>query len=85
MSHYYYFKMLYGLDDSQKDTLVLNRIRTGWKGMVESPWQTTWEGLAIGSKIHYYGIVPGYILPTYVFTVPFYPRTASSSSSTKTR
>lgn len=69
MAHYYYFKMLYALDRTNCDQIVLDCIRRGWQGMIESPWQTTWEGLGSGSKVHCYGIVPGYILSTYVLGV----------------
>lgn len=69
MAHYYYFKMLYALDQERYDQIVLDRIRGGWKGMIESPWQTTWEGLDGGSKVHCYGIVPGYFLSAHVLGV----------------
>ncbi len=69
MANYYYFKLLYGLDRTNCDQIVLDRIRRGWKGMIESPWQTTWESMGGGSKVHCYGIVPGYILSAYVLGV----------------
>jgi len=69
MANYYYFKLLYTLDQEHCDQIVLERIRHGWKGMIESPWQTTWESMGGGSKVHCYGIVPGYILSTYVLGV----------------
>jgi hypothetical protein len=70
MANYYYFKILYSLDADRYDQMVLDRIRIGWKGMVESPWQTTWEMTGgEGSKMHCYGIVPGCILSTYVLGV----------------
>jgi hypothetical protein len=70
MANYYYFKILYGLDEQRCDQIVLDRIRRGWKEMVESPWQTTWEMTGgEGSKMHCYGIVPGCILSTYVLGV----------------
>jgi alpha-L-rhamnosidase len=65
----YFWKLLYSLDEPKYDELVLDRIRTGWKGMIESPWQTTWEKVKGGSKVHCYGIVPGYTLSTWVLGV----------------
>ncbi len=69
MANYYYFKILYRLDQEPDDQIVLDRIRHGWKAMVESPWQTTWESQGGGSKVHCYGIVPGYFLSAYVLGV----------------
>ncbi len=69
MANYYYFKILYGLDQPRCDQIVLDRIRHGWQSMLESPWQTTWESMGGGSKVHCYGIVPGYILSAYVLGV----------------
>ena len=69
MANYYYFKLLYTLDQERYDQIVLDRIRHGWQAMVDSPWQTSWESIGGGSKVHCYGIVPGYILSTYVLGV----------------
>ena len=70
MANHYYFKLLYSLDESRYDQIVLDRIRGGWKKMIDSPWQTTWEGTTGGgSKMHCYGIVPAYTLSTYVLGV----------------
>jgi len=69
MANYYYFKILYTLDQERCDQVVLDRIRHGWQAMVDSPWQTSWESVGGGSKVHCYGIVPGYILSTYVLGV----------------
>ena len=69
MANYYFFKILYGLDQARCDQIVLDRIRHGWQGMIDSPWQTTWESMGGGSKVHCYGIVPGYILSAYVLGV----------------
>jgi hypothetical protein len=68
MSHYYLFHALYAMGEPQQDQLVLERMRTGWKPQVESPWQTTWEDLPDkgGSKAHMYGMVPGYFLTAHV-------------------
>ena len=68
MSHYYLFHALYAMGEPQQDQLVLERMRTGWKPQVESPWQTTWEDLPDkgGSKAHMYGMVPGYFLAAHV-------------------
>lgn len=69
MAQHFYFKLLYSLDDERYDVAVLDRIRKGWRGMAESPNQTTWEFTSGGSQMHCYGIVPGYTLSTYVLGV----------------
>jgi hypothetical protein len=68
MSHYYLFRMLYEMEEEQHETEALHLMRTGWKNQVDSEWQTTWEGLenSGGSKVHIYGIHPGYFLTAYV-------------------
>ncbi len=71
MSHYYLFFALYALKEEQHDARVLDLIRSGWMAQVKSPWQTAWEDLSetAGSKVHIYGIVPGYFLSSYVLGV----------------
>lgn len=73
MANHYFFNLLASLDRPEYDQIILSRIRKGWQGMVESPWQTTWEmtgsGKGGGSHCHCYGIVPGYTLSTYVLGV----------------
>ena len=71
MSHYYLFHALYALQEEQQDALILAFIRSGWKKQVESPWQTTWEDISDegGSKIHGYGMIPGFFLSAYVLGV----------------
>ncbi len=68
MSHYYLFQMLYAMGEAERDAAVLQLMRTGWKNQVESEWQTAWEDLeeTKGSKVHIYGMVPGYFLTAYV-------------------
>jgi alpha-L-rhamnosidase len=68
MSHYYLFHMLYAMEEKQQDEAVVGLMRTGWKNQVESEWQTTWEGLEKGggSKVHIYGMHPGYFLTAFV-------------------
>jgi hypothetical protein len=66
MSHYYLFDALYKMQKPEFDGEVLSRIRDGWKLQIESPWQTTWEGLQGGSKAHIYGMAPGFFLTAYV-------------------
>jgi hypothetical protein len=68
MSHYYLFQILYSMGDKQQDEAVLTLMRTGWKNQVDSEWQTTWEELENGggSKIHIYGMHPGYFLTAFV-------------------
>jgi alpha-L-rhamnosidase len=68
MSHYYFFCALYEMQTPEYDSAVLQQMRTAWKSQVASPWQTSWEDLEDhgGSKIHTYGMVPGYFLTAYV-------------------
>ena len=68
MSHYYLFRMLYEMEEEQQEAEVLQLMRLGWKMQVDSEWQTTWEELeeSGGSKIHIYGMHPGYFLTAYV-------------------
>jgi alpha-L-rhamnosidase len=68
MSHYYLFQMLYGMEDKTQDEMVLQRMRSQWKNQVDSEWQTSWEELENGggSKVHIYGLHPGYFLTAFV-------------------
>jgi alpha-L-rhamnosidase len=68
MSHYYLFRMMYEMEEEQQDAEVLKLMRAGWKNQVESEWQTAWEDLRknSGSKVHVYGMHPGYFLTAYV-------------------
>jgi alpha-L-rhamnosidase len=68
MSHYYLFHALYRMQTEAQDQEVVARIKTGWKDQVASPWQTAWEDLSHtgGSKVHMYGIVPGYFLTAFI-------------------
>jgi hypothetical protein len=68
MSHYYLFDALYRMQEEDRDKEAIERIRAGWKKQVDSQWQTAWEDLSEtgGSKVHMYGIVPGYFLTSYV-------------------
>ena len=67
MSYYYLFQMLYSMGE-QEERDVLSLMKTGWHNQVESEWQTTWEGLkqSGGSKVHIYGMHPGYFLTAFV-------------------
>jgi alpha-L-rhamnosidase len=67
MSYYYLFRMLYTMEEQQERD-VLSLMKTGWKNQVDSEWQTTWEELEKGggSKVHIYGIHPGYFLTAFV-------------------
>lgn len=67
MSFYYLFRMLYAMEEREERD-VLSLIKAGWQNQVDSEWQTTWEGLEDGggSKIHMYGMHPGYFLTAYV-------------------
>ncbi|MDE3201553.1 MAG: hypothetical protein KGN79_11605 [Acidobacteriota bacterium] len=70
MSHYYLFAALYGMNAHDQDEEVLRRMRIGWKGQADSPWQTTWEDLdGNGSKAHVYGMVPGFFLTAFALGV----------------
>jgi alpha-L-rhamnosidase len=69
MANHYFFKLLCSLDEPRYDRKVLDRIRGGWRKMIDSPWQTTWEAPDGGSKMHCYGIVPAHTLSTYVLGV----------------
>jgi alpha-L-rhamnosidase len=68
MSHYYLFQMLYAMEDEQRDKQTLELMRVGWENQVDSEWQTTWEELEKGggSKVHIYGMHPGYFLTAFV-------------------
>jgi hypothetical protein len=68
MSHYYLFDALYRMHEEDRDKEVLEQMKTGWKGQVDSEWQTAWEDLSDtgGSKVHMYGIVPGSFLTCFV-------------------
>ena len=68
MSHYYLFKVLYDMKQPQRDQQALELARRGWANQVESDWGTAWEDLEKGggSKVHIYGVVPGYFLSANV-------------------
>jgi len=69
MTYYYLAKQLFDLDAPVHDQRVLDLFRTGWRAMVASPWQCSWEDLDGGSKAHIYGMYPGYFLNAYVLGV----------------
>jgi alpha-L-rhamnosidase len=69
MIFYYVFKQLYALDQPKYDIQVLSALREGWKGMVASPLQCSWEAFDGGSRAHIYGMYPGYFLSAYVLGV----------------
>ena len=69
MSHHFLFKALYEMDEPELDEQVLVRMRVGWKAQVDSAWQTTWEDLKGGSKVHMYGLHPAYWLSAFVLGV----------------
>jgi alpha-L-rhamnosidase len=69
MYYYYYWKQLYAADQSALDERVLDTMREKWKGMANSPWQTTWEEFSGGSRAHCYGMFPAYFLSSYVLGV----------------
>lgn len=69
MVYYYAMKQMYALDRPELDTRVLNMFRQGWKAMVASPWDCSWESFDGGSKAHIYGMYPGYFLSADVLGV----------------
>jgi len=71
MVYYYVLKQMYALDRSELDIRSLGMMRQGWKAMVASPWQCSWEELDSGggSKAHIYGMYPGYFLSSAVLGV----------------
>ncbi len=69
MSQYFLFRTLYEMQSEERDVQVLQIMRRKWSAQVASPWQTTWEGTASGSKVHIYGMVPAYLLSAYVLGV----------------
>ena len=70
MQYYYFFKQQYGADDPAQDLAVLNKQRTEWKDMAESPYEATFEGLhSWGSQAHCYGMFPAYFISSYVLGV----------------
>jgi hypothetical protein len=70
MQYYYFFKKQYAADDPAQDLSVLNKLRTDWKDMAESPYEAGFEGLhSWGSQAHCYGIFPAYFLSSYVLGV----------------
>lgn len=70
MQYYYFFKRQYAADDPAQDLSVLNKLRTDWKDMAESPYEAGFEGLhSWGSQAHCYGLFPAYFLSSYVLGV----------------
>lgn len=69
MTFYYLFRQLYAADTAESDREVLATMRAKWAGMIDSPWQTSWEEFSGGSKAHVYGMFPGYFLSAYVLGV----------------
>jgi len=70
-THLMLFDELYSLDQDSADIKVLNIIRTRWKSMVSrvSPG-TAAEGFETqGYLCHPFGLIPAYILPSYVLGV----------------
>jgi alpha-L-rhamnosidase len=69
MTFYYLFAQLYQADTDAFDREILQILRTKWKGMIDWPWQTTWEEFNGASKAHIYGMFPDYFLSSYVLGV----------------
>jgi len=69
MTYYYLAKQLYAMDQPSSDQRVLDLLRKKWIGMVDSPWQCSWEEFGGSSKAHIYGMYPGYFLSAYVLGV----------------
>ena len=68
MIYYYLHKLLFAAGPDY-DREILECYRKKWKGMVESPWQCSWEDFNGGSHAHCYGMFPGYFLSAYVLGV----------------
>jgi hypothetical protein len=68
MIYYYLHQLLYAAGPDY-DREILECYRKKWKGMVESPWQCSWEEFSGGSHAHCYGMFPGYFLSAYVLGV----------------
>jgi hypothetical protein len=68
MSHYYLFRMLYAMNCPEQDRQALERMKEAWTNQVESEWGTAWEELEDGggSKVHVYGMLPGFFLTAYI-------------------
>jgi alpha-L-rhamnosidase len=69
MLYYYLAKQLYELDEPKYDVMVLSIFREGWREMVSSPLDCSWESFRGGSHAHIYGMYPGYFLSAYVLGV----------------
>ena len=72
MVYYYVMKQMYAMDRPDLDARVLDMFRHGWKAMVASPWQCSWEDLEVikgESKAHIYGMFPGYFLSAHVLGI----------------
>jgi hypothetical protein len=69
MVYYYLAKQLYALDEPKYDAMVLSIFREGWRAMVASPLDCSWESFKAGSHAHIYGMYPGYFLSAYVLGI----------------
>jgi hypothetical protein len=69
MTFYYLFRHLYAADQAALDTEILQTLRSKWAGMIDAPWQVSWEEFTGASKAHIYGMFPGYYLSAYVLGV----------------
>lgn len=71
MVYFFYYQMLYGLDDPQYDKMVCDSIRSKWAEMAKSEWLTSWEGFGSkgSARVHIYGIMPASFLATHILGV----------------
>ena len=69
MLYYYLARLLYGMDQPQQDTRVLNIFREKWASMAANPYECSCEGFGTGTNAHIYGMFPGYFLSAYVLGV----------------
>jgi hypothetical protein len=69
MVYYYLADLLFNEQQPNLALQALNVIRTAWKSMAESRWQTTWENLNAGSRVHIYGAAAAILLSSQVLGV----------------
>ena len=56
MINYYLAELFYAQGNDRYNKQALDIIRKHWELMTSSPWQTTWEDVNGGSRIHIYGV-----------------------------
>ena len=69
MIYYYLTDLLFNEQQPSLALQALNLIRTAWHDMAVSRWQTTWEYLHAGSRVHIYGAAAAVLLSSQVLGV----------------